>query len=144
MAPADSHSAGCLPVKPVSPGMLHKFIPPSDSPSVALCGGLPLWHLSLSHTGLMLVPMLQTAQTTTDKPFPVPSSRSFHIQIALPAGRQHKEGTFSQKPYSWGTLPTRDEQFDGLDPVWIVAGLAQDRIYRAGRAPEQAVLSTGM
>lgn len=136
MAPAESQLCRMPPSKtsvPRDAAQVSCFIPPSGSPLVALCGGLPLRHLSLSHTGLMLVPMLQTAQTTTDKCFPVPSSRSFYIQIALPAGRQHKEGTFAQSPTPGAHSPV-DEQFphpvsapwtgSSLDPGW--AGARQD------------------
>lgn len=82
----------------------------------------------------MPVLMLQTAQTTTDECFPVPSSRSFYIQIALPGGRQHKEGTFSQSPAPGAHSPSVMNSFphpmsaqwtgSSLDPGW--AGTGQD------------------
>lgn len=58
-------------------------------------------------------------------------------------------GDLPPNPCSWGTLPICDEclpiqcQPHGPDPGWIQAVLPQDRIYGAGRAPEQAVLNAG-
>lgn len=58
-------------------------------------------------------------------------------------------GDLPPKPCSWGTLPICDERLAiqcqprGPDPGWIQAVLPQDRIYGAGRAPEQAVLNAG-
>lgn len=131
MAPAGSQLCRMPPSKtsvPRDAAQASCLIPPPGSPLVALSGGPPLWHPSLSLTGLVLVPMLQTAQTTTDKRSPVPSSRSFYTQTALAA----LGGDLLPKPRSRGTLPTCEEQFphpvsapwtgSSLDPGWAGAG----------------------
>lgn len=87
------------PSKTSAPRNAARKVPASSHPAPGLGGpswGTPARHLSLSHAGLTQVPALQMAQTTAAKCLPVPSSQSFSIQIVLPAGRRHKEGTFPQ------------------------------------------------